>query len=377
MGRGGRCVRGRRAGRWHCPTREKRTYAADVPNGPRVFVSHASADHELVDAFVDGPLRNGCNLTPDQIFYTSGEDTGVPSGSNLLEHVRRQVSEAGLVVAIITPTYRTRPVCIAELGAAWSRTGSLFPIALPGMARADLDGVLQGLAIRYLDDSAALDELHDTISEKIGSTVKSTTWNRHKQKWFANIDRLIARSPVPDTPTAAEHQRVLADLEGAREALTESEDENAELREQLDEMAAAKDPAEAKLVRLPKNEKKRFDKLCDNVIDALRPLPNILEEVIWHDLLLGPMPWPNGFEEPDRLNAARDAVQAGLLEENGSELLTPNTEFAKVAAAVDAADGLCRFLADEITEEFDEWFRGHYGMPPDLTLRNVWDALIP
>jgi hypothetical protein len=57
----------------------------------RVFVSHASADAELVDAFADTLLRNGCNLGPDDIFYTSGEDTGIPSGADLIATVREEV----------------------------------------------------------------------------------------------------------------------------------------------------------------------------------------------------------------------------------------------------------------------------------------------
>src|SRR4051794_22030429 len=100
---------------------------------PGVFVSHASADSVLVDEFVDTVLRLGCGLGPETLFYTSGADTGVPSGSDLLAHVRSRVSDATLVVAILTPTYQTRSVCVAELGAAWARTGNLFPLLAPNM----------------------------------------------------------------------------------------------------------------------------------------------------------------------------------------------------------------------------------------------------
>jgi hypothetical protein len=109
---------------------------------PEVFVSHAAADGALVDPFVDTVLKLGCGLDEAKIFYSSGEDTGLPSGFDLLHHVREEAAEAGLVVAIISPMFETRPVCVAELGAAWSRTGNLFPLAVPGMARTDMEGVL-------------------------------------------------------------------------------------------------------------------------------------------------------------------------------------------------------------------------------------------
>jgi hypothetical protein len=137
----------------------------------RIFVSHANADVELVDAFVDRLLRNGSNLIPDELFYTSGEDTGIRSGDDLIATVRREVGDATLVVALITPTYQTRPVCIAELGAAWSRAGNLIPLTVPGFTRADLDGVLAGMTIRAMDDSAALDELHDRVKLASGKDV--------------------------------------------------------------------------------------------------------------------------------------------------------------------------------------------------------------
>ena len=94
---------------------------------PRVFISHASLDVDFVDPFVDTVIRLGCGLNPSELFYSSGQDTGVPSGKDLMAHVREQVEATDLVVAVITPTYLTRPVCIAEMGAAWGITDKVFP----------------------------------------------------------------------------------------------------------------------------------------------------------------------------------------------------------------------------------------------------------
>ena len=73
-----------------------------------VFVSHASADDALTDEFVDTILRNGCGLHPNEIFYSSGADTGVPDGQDLLGYVRDQVGDTGLVITMLTPTFQTR-----------------------------------------------------------------------------------------------------------------------------------------------------------------------------------------------------------------------------------------------------------------------------
>lgn len=92
----------------------------------KVFVSHAAADSSLVDEFVSRILDNGCGLDETQIFYSSGRDTGVPSGYNLLSYVQQEVSGADLVIAIVSPMFQTRPVCLAELGALWHLPDSHF-----------------------------------------------------------------------------------------------------------------------------------------------------------------------------------------------------------------------------------------------------------
>ena len=94
---------------------------------PAVFVSHASSDKTFVDVFVNEVLRLGCALSTDELFYSSGAATGVPSGKDLMDFVRSQAGDSSLVVAVISPVFQTRPICIAELGAAWARSGRLFP----------------------------------------------------------------------------------------------------------------------------------------------------------------------------------------------------------------------------------------------------------
>lgn len=341
-----------------------------------VFVSHAFADKPLVDEFVDVVIRLGCGLSQTQIFYSSGEDTGVPSGYDLLSHVRRQVGNATLVIAIISPSFQSRPVCIAELGAAWSRVENLFPLAVPGIKRADLEGVLEGMAVRYLDDGAALDELHDRVSAAVGKRAKAATWGRYKAKWLTSVGHHATALPTVRPVTAAEVERLAADLEGARAALIETEDECAELRDQLDQLAKTRPSTDVRRIRLPKSETKRFDMLQRNARRALAELPKVAREAIWYDLNRRQMPWPDGFDDRYRRDAVQEAVNDGLLLETGDEQLTPNDDFDLVVAASQAVSELHTFL-DEPSDAFETWFRGEYGMPPDLRKRAVWDALLP
>ncbi len=342
---------------------------------PGVFISHAFADKSLVDEFVDTVVKLGCGLKPDQIFYSSGEDTGIPSGYDLLSHVRNEVGEAGLVIAIVSPAFQTRPVCIAELGAAWSRVDNLFPLAVPGMDRTDMEGVLQGMVVRYLDDSAALDELHDRVAEAVDRRPKATTWGKYKAKWLANVSRLVRALPAAKAATLAELERLESDLEDARSALEESEEERAELREQLDEMSKTRSEDVVRQIRLPKNDVKRFEALQTETMQALGRLPMLVREAIWYDLDGREMPWPDAYEDKYRFNLAQEAVDDGLLSETGNEQLEPNSDFGTVAAAADAVRTFQEFL-DEPSDAFEEWFRGEYDKPLNLRKHAVWDDLL-
>lgn len=342
---------------------------------PVVFVSHASADKVIVDPFVDTILRLGCGLKAEQIFYSSGEDTGVPSGLDMIHHVREQVGEPILVVAIISPTFQTRPVCVAELGAAWGRSGDLFPLAVPGMARTDMEGVLEGMTVRYLNDGAVLDELRDRITELTGGTSSTATWDRYKEQWRRAVDELAAKVPTPTLVTAEELEQTQRDRDGAREALAAAEAEVSALKQRIAEYHAATTAEERKEALLPKNEKERFDALRQAAESALFMFGGIVREAIYRYLADGGMPSPNAYEDQSSHDAAAEAVRRGDLRRDSDGNLVPDEEVELIADAVAAVDALQEMLR-HCSDDFETWFRAKYGAPPDLRRRQIWDAIV-
>jgi hypothetical protein len=342
---------------------------------PGVFVSHAHADSKITDPFVDDLIRLGCGVPPESILYTSGEDTGVPSGSNLNSFVQAKVAEASIVVAIISPTFQNRPFCVAELGAAWSRVGLLLPLAVPGMQRTDVEGVLDGLVVKHLDDSAALDELHDRLGKALGKTTDARTWGRFKAKWLANVDSYAADLPNVRTASPAEFDVLKADIEATRDALKESENERRELEEQVEQLSQAKSAEEVRSILLPKKESARFEACVEELTGHLAKVPKIVGDALWYELAEGSMPWPNRFEEPDRADAAIDAIRQGSLRESSDEVLMPNHDYRPVQRASKAVDELQDFLLTS-SSDFANWFHEEYDLPPDLRTRHVWDQIV-
>jgi hypothetical protein len=341
-----------------------------------IFVSHASADAELVDQFVDTVLRNGCNLSPDDIFYTSGEDTGIPSGEDLIATVRSEVGDATLVIALISPTYQTRPVCVAELGAAWGRSGSLMPLLFPGFGRDALEGVLDGMTIRALDESAALNELHDRVVAATGKAVKAATWSRHKAAFLKSLPVLLKTVPVPATVTAAEAAELQRDLDGAHEALDEVEQEKAKLERDLIAVSKLKDAVEVNKATLPEDEQERFEALVRAVENALGSFDYVVREAIWatrfsSGLSLSRSGW-DGDLDPDDIERN---VQAGYLSRDDEGAIYANSESLKVERAWAELDALQSFFSYEASSQFETAFKQEHDFFPDLRRKHVWDQL--
>jgi hypothetical protein len=69
-----------------------------------IFISHAGADKELVDAFVD-LLQTGLDIRQDDIFCSSLEGHSIPHGTNFIEFIKGKLNSANFVISIITPRY--------------------------------------------------------------------------------------------------------------------------------------------------------------------------------------------------------------------------------------------------------------------------------
>lgn len=170
-----------------------------------------------------------------------------------MNYVRQEVSESTLVIAIITPMYQTRAVCIAELGAAWGRAdpGFVFPLLAPGMHRTELEGVLAPMTTFTIDDSSALDELSDRVELAWKTPVSKTKWGVGRRKWLAAVKAVGPKLKRPEIPTAEEHQALLAERDELSNALDLTAHEVAEWKQKFDQLveSEAKDRETARAIR--------------------------------------------------------------------------------------------------------------------------------
>ena len=94
----------------------------------KVFVSHASEDAKVAEAFAD-LLRNALNLPPAEIRCTSVLSYALPYASETDKELKAEVIKAPVFVGIITPSSVESSWVLFELGARWGGGPILDSIA--------------------------------------------------------------------------------------------------------------------------------------------------------------------------------------------------------------------------------------------------------
>jgi hypothetical protein len=146
----------------------------------RIFLSHAYGDKQLADLLRNTLVLGG--VDEDRLFYSSDRSSGIPSGESVGTYLQRSLRESGLVIELLSETFLTRPMCLMELGGAWSLGTPTYPIVVPPLTRDEairnVGDVQMGVLGSDAEIGEVFDELHDRLARDVGITTKITKWNR-------------------------------------------------------------------------------------------------------------------------------------------------------------------------------------------------------
>lgn len=135
-----------------------------------IFISHSESDCDLARAIIE--LISGFfEVDNDLIRCTSVKEHGLSAGSDVISTIQSDISNATVVIGIITGRGIRSPWVLCELGAAWGKSGSLIP-CLAGISIDEVRGPIGGANCLRLCNS---DEVHDIIKELDIRTSKNLT----------------------------------------------------------------------------------------------------------------------------------------------------------------------------------------------------------
>ena len=173
--------------------------------GKKVFISHSSADKEIVSLFVDKILVAGCGIRQEDIMLTSCEDMGVENGEDIPSAIKQGILESRLFLMMVSEDYRKSEVCMNEMGAAWI-TESLKKciLLLPGVSFDKIGWLMSMNKADHLDQEAGLDHFHDQLIPLLGLPLKTSTWIKYRSEFLQAIKAMSAPLAVEEEPQEEE-----------------------------------------------------------------------------------------------------------------------------------------------------------------------------
>lgn len=148
----------------------------------KIFISHASADKEVCDAFVD--ILENLGVPEDEILYTSSPRHGVPGDMDIFEYLRSNISSGITVFYMLSDNYYKSAYCLNEMGAAWITQNDSSTFILPNLT-VGIRGVIDGNKKAYnLSEPLELIQLKGKILEAFGGKISEAKWEEVKSEFL-------------------------------------------------------------------------------------------------------------------------------------------------------------------------------------------------
>lgn len=175
----------------HAKTDNKATLNFQNTTPKKIFISHATADKEIVELLID--ILEDIGLKSNQIFCSSFEGYGIPLGEDFLEEIKRELSSEVLVLFVITIDFYESKVCLCEMGAAWALSKGHIPIVVPPLSYSDIQGVIPLTQGMLINDAPKLNSLKEKLEKDFSFEQKLglNSWERKRDKFINNINNLI------------------------------------------------------------------------------------------------------------------------------------------------------------------------------------------
>lgn len=152
----------------------------------KVFISHSSSDVLVAETLIEF-LRAALPLSTDDIRCTSVDGYKLPVGANVDEHLRTEVFNAVVFVALLSPSSLRSPYVLFELGARWGAKRSIVPITVGGLKPGELQSPLAAVhSINGAYEPDALQLVDDLAKQLACKPERASGYNKAlKQFLFA------------------------------------------------------------------------------------------------------------------------------------------------------------------------------------------------
>ena len=214
-----------------------------------VFISHSSKDKELAEAIVE-LIQHGIGLPENEIFCSSVEGYGIPSGEDFLLYIKEQMEAPKMVILLLTPSYWKSQFCLCEMGGAWFKSHRIFPIIVSAVNNNDLQAVLLTTQAFQINNDLKYNDIRKLLFDELIFEKKTDTqWDIQRRKFVDKIAKLCKNLAIPEEISIAQFLSLQSQFEKSQAELNESQQSNQSLRNYIKELESLKDLDEVNMIK--------------------------------------------------------------------------------------------------------------------------------
>jgi hypothetical protein len=166
-----------------------------------VLISHSSKDVDLATALIE-LLRAGLGLVATQIRCSSVDGYKLPAGVDSDAQLRQEITDAGILVGLLTPNSLTSTYVLFELGARWGIMRSMIPL-LAGVTPEDMRGPHRVLNALSCSNESQLIQFVEDMGEQLQMSHQSPSSYLDKVRAVKKIADMI---PAPGRTAPENHE---------------------------------------------------------------------------------------------------------------------------------------------------------------------------
>ena len=325
-----------------------------------IFISHAVKDKTLADAFVD-LMVTAMGISADDIFCSSLEGMGIPSGANFVDHIKAAIQSPKAVLALITPNYLASQFCLCELGATWAMSHNLFPLLVQPLTFEDVKGVLTGAQLTEINSATRLSELRDQLNSTLGLTGKNTArWESKRDVFLKSLPKILKKLPSHEQVSTAAHAKVVSELDDARQYMADQEEELEKKNDLIGKLEKAKDKNEvAAIKRAHSGEADQLEQLETDLGIELEKLSKHASYVACKEIGLHQSVQIDSFKDADLADGLEKAAEQKFIEIDDRGFCTLNASHPTVKKMAKPLRALKSFIESASSEIHDDFEAEH------------------
>jgi hypothetical protein len=342
----------------------------------KVFISHAATDKQIADQLAE-LLTLGLNIKGDEIFCSSLPGRNIEPGFNFVDYIKGALSEAKVVLLLMTENYLASQFCLAEVGASWisKEAGSTIPLIVPPIGFSRLNATLAITHALNIKDSVALSEMADSIDKKLETRISMAQWEHERDKFLKRVIPLIDAQESPIVISPEEHEKVTQKLAYVEEKNGQLERQLIEAQSQIDELKQLKDKEAVMAFELEHMEEpKQLEKLIEAAGEALNDLPRIVQEAMFYSLQDKELPHPKRGDV-DGWEKVNNAIDKKMLLGAEGQAIILNDGHPLVRKQMKPIELLQDFI-DGLSSDFCQRYAEQHGYYLSLGDKSFWEKVV-